>query len=111
MEQNIEPNYFDVFIQWVIFFGLIGACTLPAILFADLARQHNKKGWIYLIIGLCVGIVLMAIIRFVMQFLQAQGAIDGTQTYLIVLFIALPVLGTLAAFRVLKSSFRGQRRS
>lgn len=109
MEQNtINPDYYGVFIQWAFFFGLIGTWLVPAILFSDLARKHNKKGWVYFLLGLGVGMASMSFTGYLMQLVSGIGMIDTTQTYLIVLFFALPILAALAVFRILKVSFARQ---
>ncbi len=42
-------------IQWVVFFAVMATFLFPAFKFRNLAIAHNKKGWVYFIIGLASG--------------------------------------------------------
>jgi len=50
-------NWIEVTIQWIFFFALLSIFLYPAFTFKNLAKLHNRKGWVYFIVGLAVGIV------------------------------------------------------
>jgi len=55
-----EPSHsvnVEQLIQWLIFFGLVAVVFFPAFRFKRLATVHNRKGWLYFVYGLGVGII------------------------------------------------------
>lgn len=56
--QNFSsPDWASILLQWVFFFALMTALFFPAFKFRNLAQEYSKKGWVYFIVGLTVGIV------------------------------------------------------
>jgi hypothetical protein len=58
MENENLPSidWIEILKQWAFFFALMTAFFFPAFKFRNLAREHNKTGWVYFIVGLAVGI-------------------------------------------------------
>lgn len=54
--ENLSIDWIDILKQWVFFFAIMAAFFFPAFKFRNLARAHNKKGWVYFIVGLIAGI-------------------------------------------------------
>jgi hypothetical protein len=52
-----STTWLDVLVQWAFFFALLTVFLFPAFKFRNLAREYNKRGWVYFIVGLTVGIV------------------------------------------------------
>lgn len=64
----IEPDYWGVLVQWVVFFGFFAILILPAFLYKKLARRFNKKGWLYFIWGLAVGVIGLNVVHLYARF-------------------------------------------
>lgn len=53
----LSITWLDVLIQWAFLFAVLTVFFFPAFRFRILAKEYNKKGWVYFIVGLAVGIV------------------------------------------------------
>ena len=54
--ENLSINWVQVLMQWVMFFALLTVIFFPAFKFRNLAREYNRKGWLYFFLGMAVGI-------------------------------------------------------
>ncbi len=54
-------NFLSYLGTWLLFFVLVSYFMLPALLFQKIARRHNKKGWVFLLVGLFVGFLVVQI--------------------------------------------------
>ena len=59
----IEPDYWGVLVQWVVLFGFLMIIILPGFLYKKLAKRFNKKGPLYFILGLGVGVVGLGVVH------------------------------------------------
>ena len=106
MEQTIPaPGYLGVAIQWTLFLALVCTWLIPAFLFSNLARKHNKKPWPFFLGGVALGALSMLLTGFMMRPLHAVAGTDEVYPYLMVMFLLLPVLVWIGALKILKRSF------
>ena len=94
-------------------FSLISIILVPAITFREIAVRSNKKGWVFFLIGLGVGLITLTIVSFLsyllMQFeIVAKG--EDCVSFLIV-FVALPTLIVAIAVIWFRSSMLGNPRN
>ena len=104
-ENLTTPGFQGTFIQLALFLGLVATWLIPAFLFKNVAKRYNKKGWIYFIIGLGVGMLTMSITAAVMQGVRDFIGAERALPYLIGLFFILPFLFIYMSLRFLKFSF------
>lgn len=55
--ETVSIDWGSVITQWLFFFALLTIFFFPAFKFKNLAKEYNKKGWVYFFIGLAVGII------------------------------------------------------
>lgn len=97
-----SPTYQGVLIQWAFFFGLVATWLIPAFLFRNMARSYNKKGWVYFLLGLSVGMVSMFVSGYLMGSIQELVSPEKALPYMIALFI-LPFFLMYIALRYLRN--------
>jgi hypothetical protein len=51
----MKEDYLGVLIVWLYLFAILSIFLSPAVLYRNLARKHNKQGWVYFAIGIGVG--------------------------------------------------------
>ena len=66
----IEPDYWGVLVQWLVFFGFFAILILPAFLYKNLAKKFNKKVWLYFILGLIVGVIGLMVVHLFARCVQ-----------------------------------------
>lgn len=50
----------QILIQLLMLFAVLSMIVVPAIIFRDVALRSNKRGWLYFLIGLGVGLLAFA---------------------------------------------------
>lgn len=99
----VSPDYFMLLLQWLFLFALIAMFLVPAYLFRNLARKYNKKGWVYFIYGLVVGVVAFNIFQLVgLVIKQFYTFENGSYTAVGVMYLAA-VLLIWGAYKVLQT--------
>lgn len=90
MENENLPalSWMSVMLQWAFFFAIVGSLLLPAFRLSNLAKRHNKKGWIFFIIGLLVGIVGFNLGQLVVFPLRAYIVPEEYTSYLVFILLA-----------------------
>lgn len=106
MEYQTSPDWSAVSLQWIFLFALIGTWFIPAFLFRNLARRHDRKAWPFFLIGVGFGAMVMFFTGYIMQGVQTIVGPRVALPYLILLFLILPVVAVFAAHRFLKRSFQ-----
>jgi hypothetical protein len=106
MENQIilEDDYLGVLIQWLFFFGIFTVWLLPAFLFRSLSRRYNKKGWLYFIIGLGVGIASFYLAVLLMLGVKTLFSSEVIHNYLSVVLFIVAFSFVWLAFRFLKNT-------
>ena len=95
----MQPTYSQVLIQWLVFSGLMSVIFLPAFLFRKIAVKHNKKGWLFLLFGLAVGVFALNVGRLALYPLTELSIADRYQPYL----LAVPfIVGYAVVFFAIK---------
>jgi len=75
----------SLLLQWVFLFAILTMLFFPAFRFRKLARAHNKKGWVYFVVGLGVGIVALQLGNLVLFCLRYLKPSEGQLRYLWIL--------------------------
>lgn len=87
--ETVSIDWGSVLTQWVFFFGLLTLFFYPAFKFKKLAKDYNKKSWLYFFIGLAVGIVGLNLGQLVVFPLKNYVVPEKYAMYLIpVLFLS-----------------------
>jgi hypothetical protein len=104
----MTPTNTQVLVQWIFFFALMSVIFLPAILFRKIAVQHNKKGWLFLLFGLAVGVFALNVGRLALYPLTSLSIADRYQPYLIAIPFVVGYVVVFFAIRLLKEKL-GQK--
>jgi len=109
----IEPDYWNMLLQWVVFFGFMVILVLPALLYKKLARKFNKKGWLYFILGLIVGLIGLTVVHLyarVVNHFTGSDLSEGTRYSWLLSMYLVGYLYVWAAYKILLSLLNKQVR-
>jgi hypothetical protein len=96
----------NVLLQWALFFALLAVILIPAFKFRNLAKEYNKRGWVYFIIGLGVGIIGFYLGQVVVVPLRYYVVIPQEYVaYLILLLFLSAYLSYRFSYKFLKNYF------
>jgi hypothetical protein len=59
----MDNIYVQALIQWLFFFALVAIIFVPAFRFRKIALANNKKGWVFFLIGMGVGLVVLQVAK------------------------------------------------
>ena len=109
-------SYIQVLIQWLMLFALISVIFFPAIMFRKIALANpsvkvnsHKKGWLYFLAGMGIGITSLIIARFITYLLMQFDIIAPTGNHVMafILFVALPYLVVTTAVILFRRNMIG----
>jgi len=63
-------DWVNILMSWLLFFALLFSFLFPAYKFRVLARKHQRKGWIYFVVGLIVTGVGFSCVRLIFYCLK-----------------------------------------
>lgn len=98
----MEISYTDVLIQWLAFFAVVSLILVPAMLLQKMARRENRKGWLYFLAGLGIGLVALQVGRIAVQGLQKILPYDISERYLLVVMLVVSYLVVAAGYYVFR---------
>ena len=101
----MEPNYTQILIQWLFFFALMSVIFLPAFLFRKIAIRHHKKGWLFFLFGLAVGVLALNIGRLALYPFTRISIADEYKPYITVVLFIVGYAVIFVAVTLLKEKF------
>lgn len=107
--ENLDSfKIINILMQWLFFFGMLTVIFLPALLFRNLAVMYNKKGWVYFIVGIGVGIISFNLGHLVIAIFKYVINLEEITRYF-GMFVFLPAfLFCWISFKFLKRTFSNQ---
>ena len=98
-------NWIEILMQWVFLFALLTTFLFPAFKFRNLAREHNKKGWLYFIVGLVVGVFGFNLGQLVVFPLKIYVVPQKYVVYLVAVLFLSAYLSYRFSYKFLKGYF------
>lgn len=102
----MEPNYIEVFKQWLFFFGLMTTLLMPAIRFRKIALKHNKNGWWYCLIGFGVSGILLMLLRLIGFALTQSLPLKPYHDYISFVVLTFCLGGAFLSVELLKQNMK-----
>ncbi len=82
-----EENWQAVIEQWLFLFMLLSVIFLPGILFANQANRNGRRGWVYFLAGLAVGILALTFSSLIGRLLRENFALINDSRTIIAIFL------------------------
>lgn len=78
----MKPDYLGVLYVWLFFFAALGFFLVPAFRLRKIAKAHGKKGWVFFLVGISIGIGVILFNRMIAFFIQRFEIIMTVRDYL-----------------------------
>lgn len=79
---DMKPDYEGVFYTWLFFFAVIGIMLVPAFQLKRIAKRNGRKGWVFFLVGIAVGIGIIFFNRVISHFIYPLEILQQVRNYL-----------------------------
>jgi hypothetical protein len=98
----MSPSLSDMLIQWLFLFGWLSILLFPALRFRRIAMENGRKGWVFFIVGVVIGYLILQVATLPMICLKPLPKVQQFSQYLFVVMFAASYLLIFAAERVVR---------